>query len=109
VGLRLGDRLLRWATYNGSREVSLEIDDDEVRWELEGPDGRLSLTADRVRGGLLHAPVRTEMHRRVEETLDAIVRVRLTSPSGATVLDTVADCAGLEVHGDLQGLLAVRT
>ena len=34
----------------------------------------------------LHAPIRTEMHRRVEETLDATVQVRLTSPDGRVLL-----------------------
>jgi hypothetical protein len=109
VGLRLDDRLLRWATYTGAREELLEIDDDEVRWRLVGPDGRLSLTADRVRGGLLHAPVRTSMHKRVEETMDARIGVRLEAPDGRVRLDTVADVAGLEVHGDLERLLAIGT
>lgn len=107
VGLRLGRRLHTWATYNGARERSLTIDESHVDWALEGPSGLLELSAERVRGGLLHAPVRTRMHERVEETLDATVRVRLTSPEGQVVLDTVATTAGLEVHGELDRLLAV--
>jgi hypothetical protein len=51
VGLRHGGRLHRWTTYNRSRERSLTIDDDRVRWSMEGPDGRLELEAERVRGG----------------------------------------------------------
>ena len=109
VGLRLGRRLHSWATYNGSKERSLEIDDSHVRWSLEGPSGLLELSAERVRGGLLHAPIRTRMHERVEETLDATLGVRLTDPSGQIVLDTIATSAGLEVHGDLERLLAVGT
>jgi hypothetical protein len=49
------------------------------------------------------------MHERVEETLDATLGVRLTDPSGHVVLDTIATSAGLEVHGDLDRLLAVGT
>ena len=109
VGLRLGRRLHTWATYNGSRERSLEIDETHVRWSLEGPSGVLELAAERVRGGLLHAPIRTRMHERVEETLDATVHVRLIDPSGQVVLDTQGTSAGLEVHGDLDRLLAVGT
>jgi hypothetical protein len=107
VGLRLGRRLHTWATYSGSREQALSIDETRVRWSLDGPSGRLDLAAERVRGGLLHAPVRTRMHERVEETLDATIDIRLTSPSGQVVLDTVGTAAGLEVHGDLDRLLAV--
>jgi hypothetical protein len=109
VGLRLGRRLHSWATYNGSKERSLEIDDSHVTWSIEGPSGLLELSAERVRGGLLHAPIRTRMHERVEETLDATLGVRLTDPSGHVVLDTIATSAGLEVHGDLDRLLAVGT
>ena len=109
VGLRLGRRLHSWATYYGSNEVALTIDDSHVRWSMDGPSGLLELSAERVRGGLLHAPVRTRMHERVEETLDATLGVRLTDPAGSVVLDTTATCAGLEVHGDLARLLAVGT
>ena len=109
VGLRLGRMLHVWATYNGSKEVGLSIDDSHVRWSLQGPSGLLELSAERVRGGLLHAPIRTRMHERVEETLDATLQVRLTDSSGNVVLDSDATSAGLEVHGDLARLLAVGT
>lgn len=108
VGLRHGGRLHRWTTYNRSRERSLVIDDDRVRWSMEGPDGRLELEAERVRGGLLHAPLRTAMHQRVEETLDARVIIRHTDAAGRVLLEGVGACAGLEVFGDTARLLALR-
>jgi len=107
VGLLHRGELHRFATYTGATTTRLEIDDDEVRWHLRSKQGSvLELTADRPRGGLLHAPVRTEMHRRVEETLDATIRVRLLDRSGVVLLDDVGTCGGLEVHGDLDKLLA---
>lgn len=109
VGLRHRGTLLKFATYTGAKTRVLQIDDEHVYWSLTSRDGlHLSLAADRVRGGLLHAPIRTQMHRRVEETLDAKVRVRLTGRSGAVLFDDIGDCAGLEVHGDLASLLAAR-
>jgi len=106
VGLRHNGSLFRFATYTGAKTTVLDIDDDQVIWSLISRDGlHLSLTADRVRGGLLHAPIRTEMHRRVEETLDAKVRVRLTDRNGSVLFDDTGECAGLEVHGDLATLL----
>ncbi len=107
AGLRHSGRLHRWTTYNRSRERLLEIDDARVRWTLEGPDGTLELEAERVRGGLLHAPLRTAMHRRVEETLDARIRLRHTSPEGRVLLEGTGECAGLEVFGDTARLLAL--
>ncbi|QOC26536.1 hypothetical protein IC744_09410 [Microbacterium hominis] len=108
VGLRHSGRLHRWTTYNRSRERSLQIDDDRVRWSMSGPDGHLELEAERVRGGLLHAPLRTAMHQRVEETLDARVMIRHTDAAGRVLLEGVGACAGLEVFGDTARLLALR-
>ena len=109
VGLKLGSRLHTWATYNGAKEKLLRIDESHVEWALDGPSGTLLLRAERKRGGLLKAPVRTRMHERVEETLDAVVDVRLTDPAGAVVLNARATTTGLEVSGDLERLLAVGT
>lgn len=108
AGLKHSGRLHRWTTYNGTRETHLAIDDDRVTWALNGPDGTLELEAVRVRGGLLHAPLRTAMHERVEETLDSRVFVRHTDPHGRVLVDTTAECAGLEVFGDTDRLLGLR-
>lgn len=102
VGLRHNGHLHKFATYTRAKTRSLEIDDDEVRWSLTSPRGlRLSLTASRTAGGLLHAPIRTEMHKRVEETLNATIRAQVTAANGALLFDQVGEAAGLEVHGDL--------
>lgn len=109
VGLWVDGRLHAFATHTGARTTSLAIDDEHVRWNLRSREGAtLEITAERRRGGLLHAPIRTEMHRRVEETLDAKVHVRLLDPDGTPLVDDVGECAGLEVHGDLDRLLATR-
>ena len=107
VGLWVDGTLVRFTTHTGARTTDLRVDDAHVRWALRSRDGAtLQIEAERRRGGLLHAPIRTEMHRRVEETLDARVHVRLRDPSGRTVLDDTGECAGLEVHGDLDRLIA---
>ena len=106
VGLWHDGRLHRFATYTGAKIERLTIDDAYVEWTLADRGQRLELRAERRRGGILHAPVRSQMHRRVEETLDARVHVRLTERSGRVVFEGDAGCAGLEVHGDLERLLA---
>jgi len=67
----------------------------------------LKLTAERVRGGLLHAPVRTAMHHRVEEARDARIEFRHADHDGTVLIEGVAECAGLEVFGDTERLLAL--
>lgn len=107
IGFRHGGRLHKWTSYNHSRETRLQIDDTHVRWSVTGPDGVLELKAKRVRGGLLHAPLRTAMHQRVEETLDARIRFRHLGQDGRILLAGTAECAGLEVFGDIERLLAM--
>ena len=106
VGLKHHGTLYRWATYNRSTEELLAIDDTHVRWTLAGPDGRLHLAAERVRGGLLHAPLRTAMHQRVEETMDGVISIRHEDPQGRVLLDGEAGCAGMEIFSDIGRLLA---
>jgi len=109
VGLKHRGRLFRFATYTGAKTVSLDIDDEHVRWTMRTKlGGQLDLVAERRRGGLLHAPIRTEMHQRVEETLDARLHITLTTPSGAVILQDTGEVAGLEVHGDLPRLLTMN-
>ena len=108
IGFRHSGRLHKWTTYNRSRETRLIIDDTHVRWTVTGPDGVLELNAKRVRGGLLHAPLRTAMHQRVEETLDSRIRFRHLDHDGRVLLAGVAECAGLEVFGDTERLLAMQ-
>jgi hypothetical protein len=106
VGLWVDGTLHRFATYTGARSRRLAIDDRTVVWELESATLRLTLTAERRRGGLLHAPVRTELHKRVEETLDSRVEVRLTDRrTGEVRFEDTGECAGLEVHGDTRRLV----
>ncbi len=109
IGLKHHGQLHTWATYNGSRELGLTIDDTKVRWVLEGPDGRLTIEALRARGGLLHAPLRSQMHRRVEETLDAHVTVTHQDAQGRVIFTSQSTLTGMEVFGDTDRLLAAGT
>ena len=110
VGLRHEGQLYRFATYTGARSVHLDVDDSHVHWTLRSRRGRhqpleLRLSAERAEGGLLHAPIRTEMHRRVEETLNSRVAVRLTR-GDEVIFDDVGLAGALEIHGDTERLLA---
>lgn len=108
VGLAGPQGLRTFATHTGARTEHLSVGPDHVSWTLVSRTGeRLELQCDRPRGGLLAAPVRSQMHHRVEETLDGVVSVRLWSPDRRLLVDDVGSTAGLEVHGDLTRLLAM--
>lgn len=101
-------RLYRFATYSGAKLERLELDDTHLRLAWADRHHRLELSTERRRGGLLHAPIRTEMHRRVEESMDGELRVRLATRAGDVLLEDVGRAAGLEVHGDVDRLLRMQ-
>jgi len=108
IGLMHEGKLYSWTTYNGAKEVSLKVDDQHVYWTVIGPDGTLDLRATRNRGGLLHAPLNKDMHRRVEETMDSTVELALKDQAGKTILKGTGTAAALEIFGELEKLLAYK-
>ncbi len=108
IGLRHGGRLYKWTSYNRSHEQALSVDDTHVRWSVFGPDGRLEIVAERAAGGLLHAPLRAAMYRRVEETMLAIIRVRHSDARGHTVWEDTGTIACMEIFGEVDRLVASR-
>jgi len=60
----------------------------------------LELRMERGRGGLLRAPAAGAMDRRIAESVDAVLSVRLTGPAGV-IFEGTARPAGLETVGDL--------
>jgi hypothetical protein len=64
------------------------------------------MIAARAQGALLVAPTPTGMDRRIAETLDARVAVRLSEagPGGRCIFEDEGRNAGLEAAGDLDRL-----
>ncbi len=108
AGLRHEGRLHRFATYTGARTETLRIADDRIDWTLVDRHTRLEIRAHRASAGLLHGPTRERMERRVGETMQAELEVRLVDRRTRTVLEGAGANAGLEVHGDLDRLLALQ-
>lgn len=104
VGLWHEGKLYHFATCTGAHTEQLAMTDTHVTWVMRDRHRRLELVAERAEGGLILGPTRTEMGKRVHETLRASVHVRLTR--GAQVLfEGTGRHAGLEAHGDLERLL----
>lgn len=106
VGFWQDGVLHRFTTYTGARLERLRVTDQHVEWVLSNSLYRLELFATRSRGGLLHGPTRVEMHKRIMETLQATIEVRLTDVKmGRERFNGVGRNGGLEVFGDLSGLV----
>lgn len=107
VGLWRQGTLYRFATYTGAVTESLEIAPDRVHWILSDRLYRLEMYSRRTNATPLRAPSRSDMERRVPETLSALIDVRLTARcNGALLFEGSGRNAGLEIAGDLETLTA---
>lgn len=109
VGLWHDGELHRFTTYTGARTTALHFDDDRIDWTVADRHRELELHAHRATGGLLLGPTREHMESRVGETMLAEVDLRYTDRRRGIVLEGRGRNAGLEVHGDLDRLLALQT
>jgi hypothetical protein len=108
VGLLHEGYLYRFVTYNNTKVDRLLVSDTTVEWVLYNAHHELKMCSTRTSGGLLMAPQKTDMHRRISETMNASVEVELTQLSGSRrlkVFHGVGNHAALEVVGDT-GVLA---
>jgi hypothetical protein len=92
-----------YASWNGSRISHAASSDSDIRICIERRRERLELSLTRGRGGLLLAPVAGSMDRRIAESVDAIMSVRLTE-DGTEVFSGSAQPAGLETVGSMESL-----
>lgn len=106
IGLWFEQQLYRFATYSGAKVEKLAVTNEHVEWVIRDNRYRLEILATRTQGGLLQAPSRAEMHRRVEETLQATIAVRLSEVgSQRELFSGTGRNAGLEVFGELGALV----
>jgi tocopherol cyclase len=106
AGFLLARKLYRFTTYNGGTLESLSVSDKEVAFSLSNRHYRLEVQAQRSEGGILHAPYRS-MEARVTESLTAAVHVRLSEfRSSRLVFAGRGTSAGLEINGDLRGIIS---
>ncbi len=100
-------RVRVWASWNGSRIESLSAGDRAITAVIRRRDETLELRMERGRGGLLRAPAAGAMDRRIAESVDAVLSVRLEGAKGPAFEGT-ARPAGLETVGDLSLLVPGR-
>jgi tocopherol cyclase len=99
------NKLYKLTTYTGATIERLDLTDDHVYLTIADKRFRIETVAERKSGGLLKAPVRTEMHKRVDETMQSTVDVRVSTRAGETLFEGCGRNAALEVHGDLETLI----
>lgn len=105
IGLQHKGNLLRFATYTGAKTSSLNIYEDSVTWSVHNRFHRLEISAQRSTSGDLKGPSYHDMSRRVPETLNAAISVKISSISDDSIIfEDTGLHGGLEIAGDLDTL-----
>jgi len=106
AGLWLGDRLIRFTTYNRSELKKVSVDHSLVTIELKNPTYLLEVAAERDRATELASPIRGHMEGRIQETMTARINIRLINrQTKSVVFAGIGKYAGLEVAGALEQIL----
>lgn len=105
-GLWLGDRLIRFTTYNGTRLRRSFADADKVEITLENRHYRLDILAHRSHATALASPIHGFMDGRIEESMTAKVELSLFDKKAQkTIFQDVGRNAGLEVAGAIEEIM----
>ena len=106
VGFWQDGFLHRFATFNNSQIQELVVDDHQVHWKMRNRTHQLVILASQAEGGLLLAPTPQGMGRRIAETLNAKIQVKLiNNKSDLVEFNGQGQFAGLETVGDLDKLI----
>jgi hypothetical protein len=95
----------RFATYNGGTIQRLRIAGDTITARLRNAAHTLDFTAAYTQGGILKAPKNGMMHREIEESITAEIKVSLTGRKGNTIFEGTSGRAGMELSNAAEFLV----
>lgn len=100
----LNGKIHRFASYTGAQLKNISINDKTVRIEIHDKKYKITVEATRAAHGLLAAPINGAMDRRIAESVDAVIHVKMTDHSGGEIFSGSGSTAGLELVGDMKEL-----
>ncbi|MEN9951024.1 MAG: hypothetical protein RLY85_1776 [Bacteroidota bacterium] len=105
-GLWLGDRLIRFTTYNGTVLRKCRADTGKVELVLENPWYTMQIAVDRDGTTALASPIMGMMDGRIEESMTSAMRVQLTHrQSRKIVFEGQGNHAAVEVAGEVDRIM----
>jgi len=97
-------KIHRFATYTGAKISCIRLDEESVFIFLNDNKFTVGITARRAGHGLLAAPVNGAMDRRIAESIDATIILKISDKHGNLIFDENGIYAGLELVGDMKDL-----
>ena len=94
-----------FATYTHAKLEDLIISENSVGLRIRERKFVLEINASRQKSGELKAPQAGQMERRISESVDAEIQIRLLDRHGKLLFEGIGKNAGLEIVGDAQELI----
>jgi len=108
AGIWLGDRLIRFTTYNKSTLRKSVIDLEKVELVMENKKYRIEIRAKRKSTTTLASPINGFMNGRIEESMNSLIEVNLIDKkTGISIFNDIGRNAGLEVAGKIEEIIIV--
>lgn len=102
--LYYNNKIYPFATYKNSK-LNMSIDSTNLlNIKIENKKNTFIISARSNTTGLLKAPTHGSMDRRVPESIDAIIQIKMLDKTGKMVYQDSTNIAGLEMVGDFQKL-----
>ena len=109
LGFYLNDSTLyRFATYTHAKLLLTESGSDTTKITVTDKKNIFSIVAVRNNSGLLRAPIKGSMDRRIAESIDARLHLTVLDRKGNVIFNDSASIAGFEKVGDQRILVEVK-
>lgn len=103
--IRIGNRILKLASYTGCRICGLKYEDGTVSVVIKGREYSLHMIASYNRGNPLKAPRDGIMKRDITESITSTVHVSLWDKQGNLIFMGDGEDTGMEIAGDISQLI----
>ena len=90
-------RFYKYSTYNNSLIKEINHTGDTIKLKLKNHSSILEVSVSKNTFGELKAPVSGDMTRRIKESIDSLVNLRLFNKNHNLIYDDTSNRAGLEV------------
>ena len=97
-------KIHRFASYTGARLTKIEITEKGIHIKIKDKNHDISVQAQHASHGLLAAPLKGAMNRRIAESVDATIMLDISSLQNKTFFSGTGHTAGLELVGDMNDL-----
>lgn len=95
--LYIDEKIYKFASYNKSRITKLLRDDDVIYISIENHSYKIDIRVVTRKSGQLIAPAKGNMVRKIKESIDSELTVRLSDKQGSIIYEDAGRRAGLEV------------